>query len=94
MLNAKPLSNNVFILLEDADKTTSGGIVLPDTSVDKTQVGEVVAVGPGREDTTGKVATKVKVGDRVLLKKYGFEDVMIESVKYKVGSEDGILAIL
>ena len=91
----KPLSNRVFIEPVTQDKTTKSGIVLPDsTSGEKPILGKVVATGPGKVTDGKLIAMTVKVGDTVLFKKYGPDEIEVENKKYLVADEDDILAIL
>ena len=91
----KPLSNRVFIEPVTQDKTTKSGIVLPDSSSgEKPILGKVVATGPGKVTDGKLVAMTVKVGDTVLFKKYGPDEIEVEGKKYLVADEDDILAIL
>lgn len=95
-MNIKPLSNHVFLEALEEEKTTKSGIVLPETSEKEKPVkGKVSAVGPGKLNDKGeRVAMSVKVGDIVLFKKYGPDEIEIEGKKYLVGDEEDILAIL
>ncbi len=95
-MNFKPLSNHLFIEPEEAEKVTKSGIVIPDTAdKEKPMVGKVIAVGMGKISEKGeRTPMSVKVGDRVLFKKYGPDEVEFDSKKYLVGDEDDILAIL
>lgn len=92
----KPLSNRVFIEPIEEDKTTKSGIVLPDTAEKEKPIkGKVVATGPGKLSEKGeRIPMSVKVGNIVLFKKYGPDEIEIEDKKYLVGDEDDILAIL
>ena len=95
MTNLKPLSNHVFIEPLEEEKTTKSGIVIPDTVKEKPMKGKVMAVGPGKYNEDGElIPMSVKVGDIVLFKKYGPDEIEIEDKKYLVGNEDDILAIL
>ncbi len=80
----------------EEEKTTKSGIVLADTAEkEKPTRGKIVAVGPGKTNEKGeRVPMSVKVGDTVLFKKYGPDEVEVEGKKYLVGDEDDILAIL
>lgn len=90
-----PLSNRLFIEPLSAEKTTKSGIVLPETSEgERPMMGSVIATGPGKMVDGKLVAMTVKVGDRVLFKKYGPDEIEIEGKKYLVGDEDDVLAIL
>lgn len=94
-MEIKPLSNHVFIEPLKEDKTTKSGIVLPETAEkEKPVLGKVVAVGPGKLDEKGmRMPMSVKVGDKVLFKKYGPDEIEVEGKKYLVGEETDILAI-
>ena len=95
-MNLKPLSNRVFLEPIEQDKTTKSGIVIPDTAdKEKPMQGKVLAIGPGKVSDKGeRVAMSVKVGDAVLFKKYGPDEIEIDGKKYLVGDEDDILAII
>ena len=92
----QPLSNHVFIEAIKEDKATKSGIVLPDTAEkEKPVLGLVVAVGPGKASEKGDVVPmSVKVGDKVLFKKYGPDEIEVDGKKYLVGEESDILAII
>lgn len=95
-MNFKPLSNRIFIEPVVEDKKTKSGIVLPDTAErEKPMVGKVVAIGPGKLNEKGERSPmSVKVGDSVLFKKYGPDELEVDGKKYLVGDEDDVLAIL
>ncbi len=96
-MNVKPLSNHLFIEPLEAEKVTQSGIVLPDSAEKERPVrGKVIAIGPGKmnEDGDARIPMSVKVGDTVLFKKYGPDEVELDGKKYMVGDEDDILAIL
>ena len=95
-MNFKPLSNHVFLEPLEEDKTTKSGIVLPDSAEKERPVkGKVLAVGPGKSNDKGeRTPVAVKIGDTVLFKKYGPDEIEIEGKKYLVGDEDDILAII
>jgi len=95
-MNFKPLSNRVFIEPLEEEKITKSGIVLPDTAEKERPVrGKILATGPGKLNEKGeRVPMSVKVGDTVLFKKYGPDEIEIEGKKYLVGEEEDILAIL
>ncbi len=95
-MNLKPLSNRVFLEPIEQDKTTKSGIVIPDTAdKEKPMQGKVLAIGPGKTNDKGeRVAMSVKVGDIVLFKKYGPDEIEVDGKKYLVGDEDDILAIV
>ena len=95
-MNIKPLSNHVFIEPVEEDKTTESGIVIPDTAdKEKPMKGKVIAVGEGKRDENGKlIQMSVKVGDVVLFKKYGPDEIEVDGKEYLVGEETDILAII
>jgi chaperonin GroES len=92
----KPLSNHLFLEPLEEEKMTKSGIVIPDTAdKERPTMGTVIAVGPGKKSEKGEVSPMaVKVGDKVLFKKYGPDEVEFEGKKYLVGDEDDILAII
>ncbi|MEK7114940.1 MAG: co-chaperone GroES [Patescibacteria group bacterium] len=96
MINIKPLSNHIFIEPVQEDKMTKTGIVLPDSAEKEKPIkGKVIAVGNGKKNERGEIIPmSVKVGDLVLFKKYGPDELEIDGKKYLVGSEEDILAIV
>ena len=94
-MNLKPLFDNVVIEHVDQDDKTSGGVFLPDTAKEKPQEGVIRAVGSGRVTDKGtKVDMHVKVGDRVLYRKYSGSEVKIDGTEYLIIPEKDILAIV
>ena len=95
-MNLKPLSSHLFIEPIEEEKATKSGIVLPETAEKEKPIkGEVIAVGPGKLNEKGeRIPMSVKVGDIVLFKKYGPDEIEIEDKKYLVGEEEDILAII
>lgn len=94
--NLIPLYDRVIIKPSEDEKTTKSGIVIPDSVKGETpQVGEIIAVGPGKVDNNGKTqAMHVKVGDKVIFGKYSGDEVEMEGTKYKILHEDSIFAIV
>ena len=85
----KPLSP------EEAGNTTSFGIIIPDTAKEKPEQGVVVAVGPGRRgDGNELVPVAVKVGDKVMFSKYGYDEVKVGGVEYSIIREESILGVI
>ena len=81
----RPLHDRVLIKVLDSEEKTSGGIIIPDTAKEKPQEGEVVAVGPGAMNDTGKlVPMDVKVGDIVLFGKWSGTEVKIDGKEYSL----------
>jgi chaperonin GroES len=95
-MNIKPLGDNVILKPAKKEETTASGIVLPET-VDKErpEQGEVIAVGPGKLNSDGKrMEMGVKVGDTILFKKYGPDEIKVDGQDVLVVSEGDIIAIL
>ncbi len=92
----KPLSNHIFLEAVEQEKMTKSGIVIPETAdKEKPMVGKVIAAGPGKRSEKGeRVPMSVKVGDKVLFKKYGPDEIEIDGKKYLVGDEEDVLAII
>jgi chaperonin GroES len=89
----KPLGERVFVKVNPSEEKTAGGILLPDTAKEKPQIGEVVAVGPGKRNDDGTYSPiEVKVGDKVLYSKYAGTDVKLGGDDYVLLSEKDILA--
>ena len=95
-MNIKPLHDNVIVKPITEDEVTKSGIVLPDTiNKEKPEKGEVVAVGEGKIMDNGQRAPmSVKVGDKVMFKKYSPDEVKVDDEEYLVISERDIIAIL
>jgi chaperonin GroES len=94
-LKIKPLGDKVLVKPDEtSEEKTTGGIIIPDTAKEKPQKGEVVAVGPGRQDEAGKVIPmNVKAGDKVLYSKYGGSELEFEGARYLIMREDDIQAV-
>lgn len=96
MKNIKPLGDRVMIKRSEA-KLSKGGILLPDAAKEKPKQGEVVAVGPGKLDDSGKMKQMhVSIGDRVLFSAYAGTEVKTDEPQadYLIMSEDDILGVL
>ncbi|HUX61178.1 MAG TPA: co-chaperone GroES [Ignavibacteriaceae bacterium] len=94
-INLKPLADRVIIKPSEAEETTKGGIILPDTAKEKPIEGTVVAIGPGKVSEDGKqVKPEVKVGDKVLYGKYSGTEVTVEGEEYLIMRESDIFAII
>ena len=88
-----PLGDRVVVRRAEAESTTSGGIVLPDSARDKPQRGEVVAIGDGHVKKDGtKTPLTVKAGDRVIFSSYAGDDITIDDDEYLLLRESDILA--
>lgn len=94
-----PLGERVLVKpfsAEEMGKTTSFGIIIPETvDKEKPEQGLVVAVGAGKKTEDGKIVSlSVKVGDKVMFSKYGFDEIKVNGVEYYMVAESSILAIL
>ena len=91
----RPLHDRVVIKRIEAEEKTSGGIIIPDTAKEKPQEGEVIAVGPGGRDESGKlIPIDVKVGDRVLFGKWSGTEVKLDGVEYIIMKESDLMGVL
>ena len=91
----RPLHDRIVIKRIEAEAKSAGGIIIPDTAKEKPQQGEVVAVGPGGRDETGKlIPIDVKVGDRVLFGKWSGTEVKIDDDEYLIMKESDVMGVL
>lgn len=94
-MNIRPLADRVLIKPMDSTEELKGGIFIPDSAKEKPQEGEVIAVGTGKRDEKGElIAFNVKVGDKVLLPKYGGTEIKYGEDVYQIVREDDILAVI
>ena len=94
-LKIKPLGDRIVVKPAEAEETTKGGIILPDTAKEKPVEGTVVATGPGKKSDEGKlIELEVKVGDKVLYGKYSGTEVTIDGEEYLIMRESDIFAIV
>lgn len=93
--NIKPLFNNVLVKPLEADEKTAGGIYLPDTAKEKPTIGLVMAVGEGELTPHGVIKPMiVKMGDKVVYKKWGGNEVKVGNEEWTIVEEKDILAIV
>jgi len=93
--NIKPLGDRVLVKPLEEKEISKGGIIIPDSAKEKPQEAQVVALGTGKRDDDGKfVEFTVKVGDKVLVSKYGGTEVKVEGETYTIMREDDILGIV
>lgn len=91
----RPLHDRVVVKRVDSETKTTGGIIIPDTAAEKPQQGEVVAVGPGARDETGKVAPiELKKGDKVLFGKWSGTEVKIDGQELLIMKESDVMGVL
>ncbi|NVZ09466.1 co-chaperone GroES [Allochromatium humboldtianum] len=94
-MNLRPLHDRVVIRRSEEERTSAGGILIPDSATEKPSQGEVVAVGKGKILDNGDVrALDVKVGDRVLFGKYSGTEVKIGDEKLLVMREDDLMGVI
>ena len=91
----RPLHDRIVVKRVDSDTKTTGGIIIPDTVAEKPQEGEVVAVGPGARDDTGKViAIELKKGDKILFGKWSGTEVKIDGQELLIMKESDVMGVL
>ena len=91
----RPLHDRVVVKRVEEDTKTAGGIIIPDTAKEKPQQGEVVAVGPGARDETGKIVPQdVKIGDRILFGKWSGTEVKLDGKDMLIMKETDIMGVI
>ncbi len=91
----RPLHDRVVVKRLDGEEKTKGGIIIPDTAQEKPSEGQIVAVGPGARDESGKVvALDVKKGDRVLFGKWSGTEVKIDGEDLLIMKESDIMGVI
>ena len=91
----RPLHDRVVVKRIESEEKTKGGIIIPDTAKEKPQEGEIVAVGPGGRDESGKLTPlDVKAGDRVLFGKWSGTEVKIDGQELLIMKESDIMGVL
>ena len=91
----RPLPDRVVVRRIESDERTAGGIIIPDTAKEKPQEGEVIAVGPGARDDSGKlIPLDLKAGDRILFGKWSGTEVKLEGQDLLIMKESDILGVL
>ena len=94
-MRVRPLRDRVVVKRIEEQETVKGGIIIPDTAKEKSQEGEVVAVGTGKMLENGSiVALEVEEGDRILFGKYSGTEIKVEAQDYLILREDEIIGIL
>jgi len=91
----RPLGDRVLVKRVEEEAKSKGGIIIPDTAKEKPQEGQVLAVGPGARDESGKrIEADVKVGDRILFGKWSGTEVKIDGEDLIIMKESDILGIV
>jgi chaperonin GroES len=94
-LKFRPLHDRVVVKRIEAEEKSKGGIIIPDSAKEKPQEGEVVAVGPGGRDESGKlIAIDLKAGDRVLFGKWSGTEVKLEGEDLLIMKESDIMGVI
>ena len=94
-MKIRPLHDRVLVKRTEEDKTSPGGIVIPDTAAEKPDTGEVIAVGTGKLLEDGKVRPlDVKKGDKILFGKYSGQTVKVDGQEYLVVREEDIMGVI
>lgn len=94
-MKIKPLHDRVVIKRLDEERTSAGGIVIPDTATEKPSRGEVIAIGSGKMLEDGKVIPlAVKQGDKVLFGKYAGTEIKLDGEEMLVMKEDDIMGVI
>jgi chaperonin GroES len=92
-VNIQPLGDRVLVKPIDSSEEVKGGIIIPDSAKEKPTTAEVIALGTGKKDGEDYTFT-VKVGDRVIISKYGGTQVKYDDAEYTILREDDILAVV
>ncbi len=91
----QPLGNRVLLRRLEAEEKLKGGIILPDSAKKKQEQAEVVAIGPGKKDKSGKIIPiNVKVGDIVLMDKYSGQEINLNDQDFVITRADDLIAIV
>jgi chaperonin GroES len=91
----RPLHDRVVVRRIEAEEKSAGGIIIPDTAKEKPSQGEVIAVGPGGRDESGKlIPIDIKEGDRVLFGKWSGTEVKIDGQELLIMKESDIMGII
>ncbi|ESZ18750.1 molecular chaperone GroES [Mesorhizobium sp. L2C084A000] len=91
----RPLHDRILVRRLEAEEKTSGGIIIPDTAKEKPQEGEVLAVGPGARDDSGKlVELDVKVGDRILFGKWSGTEIKLDGDDLLIMKESDVMGVI
>ena len=91
----RPLHDRILVRRIEAEEKTAGGIIIPDTAKEKPQEGEVIAVGPGARDESGKLTPlDVKAGDRILFGKWSGTEIKLNGEDLLIMKESDILGVV
>ena len=94
-MNIRPLHDRVVVRRMEEERTTAGGIVIPDSATEKPSTGEVLAVGNGKITDSGDIrALDLKVGDKIMFGKYSGTEVKVDGEDLLIMREDDIMAVV
>jgi chaperonin GroES len=93
-MKIKPLADRVVVKAIEEMEMKKGSIIIPDTAKERPMQGEVIEVGPGKNEDGKTIAMEVKKGDKVLYGKYSGTEVTIDSIEYLIMRESDILAVI
>ena len=94
-MKIRPLQDRVIVKRIEEEEKTKGGIIIPDTAKEKPQEGEVIAVGPGARDESGKlVPLDLKAGDRILFGKWSGTEVKIDGEELLIMKESDVMGVI
>ena len=94
-MKIRPLQDRVIVRRIEEEEKTKGGIIIPDTAKEKPSQGQVIAVGPGGRDESGKVITPdVKAGDKVLFGKWSGTEVVLDGEDLLIMKESDIMGVI
>jgi chaperonin GroES len=94
-INIRPLHDRVVVKRLEKEEKTKSGIIIPDTAQEKPQEGQIIAVGNGTKDDSGKIVPlDVRVGDVVLFGKWSGTEVKIDGVEYLIMKESDIMGVV
>ncbi len=91
----RPLHDRVVVRRIDAEEKTKGGIIIPDTAKEKPQEGEVIGVGPGGRDESGKlIPIDLKIGDRILFGKWSGTEIKLDGEELLIMKESDVMGVV
>ena len=94
-MNIRPLHDRVIVRRKEEERTTAGGIVIPDSATEKPSMGEILSVGNGKITDSGDVrAMEVKPGDTVYFGKYSGSEIKVDGEELLIMREDDIIAVV
>ena len=94
-INVKPLGDRILVEAVEEKESKKGGIIIPDSAKEKPMESIVRALGTGKVDDNGKkVPFEIKVGDRILVSKYGGTEIKLDGREYKILNSDDVLAVM